>query len=440
MSDSVRATIESAFWAAIEEVDPLIAVLETIDVFDGYAMFDGTRIDTSGGVVVVAIGKAAVTMAQGAAQALGDRITTGIAITKDGHAGDAAIDRIEIVEASHPIPDERGVAATRRAIELVEEAGPDSVVLCLISGGGSALFEAPRPPVTLADLAKVTDAILRAGANIDELNQVRRPLSLVKGGGFLTAIGGRPVVTLILSDVLGNDLATIASGPTVPARDAPANALAQLERFHLLDKVPASIITSLSREADDQRMRPEPFVSVVVADNRDAIHGVRTSFEQAGLREEARWIDAEGEARERGRAWADLCLACPDNVDALVGGGEMTVTVTGDGVGGRNTEFALAAAIRLHEAGDDDWVIASLATDGQDGPTGVAGAILSGAEIALMIDQGINIDDVLARNDSLTPILAVGGSFETGPTGTNANDVYLAVRRSAVDARSGEAV
>lgn len=440
MSDPARSVIERAFWAAIEEVDPLIAVLDTIDVFDGYAMFDGTRIDTSGGVVVVAIGKAAVTMAQGASQALGDRIVAGIAITKDGHAGDATIDRIEIFEASHPIPDERGVTATRRAIELVEQAGPDAVVLCLISGGGSALFEAPRPPVTLADLATVTDAMLRAGANIDELNQVRRPLSLVKGGGFLTAIGGRPVVTLILSDVLGNDLATIASGPTVPARDAPANALAQLERFDLVDKVPASVVTSLSRDADDQRMRPEPFVSVVVADNRDAIHGVRTSLEQAGLREEARWIDAEGEAREKGRAWAELCLTCSDDIDALVGGGEMTVTVTGDGVGGRNTEFALAAAMRLHEAGDIDWVIASLATDGQDGPTGVAGAILSAADVGQMIEQGVDLNDVLARNDSLASMEAVGGEFNTGPTGTNANDVYLAVRRSAIEAQTGKQV
>jgi len=432
MTAPARELIERAYWAAVEEVDPLVAVLEAIDTFDSYALFDGKRVEISTGVVVVAIGKAAVTMAQGAAQALGDRITNGIAITKDGHAGAMTLDRFEIHEASHPIPDERGVAATRRAIELVEQADPDAVVLCLISGGGSALFEAPRPPVTLADLARVTDLMLRAGATIGELNQVRRPLSLVKGGGLLTAIGNRPVVTLILSDVLGNDLATIASGPTVPAKDAPGGALAQLERFGLLAKAPRSVIEVLSNRPEGRQGRPEVFISAVVADNRDAVHGVRVLLENEGLAERAVWIDAEGEAAEMGRKWADECLTCSADVSALVGGGEMTVTVTGDGIGGRNTEFVLAAAMRLHEAGDTEWVIASLATDGQDGPTGVAGAILSADDIDRMLALGIDLDRMLTENDSLRPIKAVGGEFDTGPTGTNANDLYLAVRRSAV--------
>lgn len=432
MNSPARDLIERAYWAAVEEVDPLVAVLEAIDTFDSYALFDGKRVEISTGVVVVAIGKAAVTMAQGAAQALGDRITRGIAITKDGHAGSVALDRFEIHEASHPIPDERGVAATRRAIELVEQADPDAVVLCLISGGGSALFEAPRPPVTLADLARVTDLMLRAGASIGELNQVRRPLSLVKGGGLLTAIGNRPVVTLILSDVLGNDLATIASGPTVPAQDAPGGALAQLERFGLLEKAPQSVIEVLSHRSEGRQARPEVFISAVVADNRDAVHGVRVLLESEGLAERAVWIDAEGEAAEMGRKWAEECLRCSPEVGALVGGGEMTVTVTGDGIGGRNTEFALAAAMRLHEAGDTDWVIASLATDGQDGPTGVAGAILSAVDIDRMRELGYDLERVLVENDSLRPIEAVGGEFNTGPTGTNANDLYLAVRRTAV--------
>ena len=440
MNERARALIEAAYWAAVEEVDPLIAVLDTIDMFDGYALFDGTRVELPAGVVVVAIGKAAVTMTQGAVQALGDEITSGIAITKDGHSGDASFDMIEIHEASHPIPDRRGVEATQRAIEIVESADRDAVVLCLISGGGSALFEAPRPPVTLDDLAEVTRLMLRAGATIDELNQVRRPLSLVKGGGFLNAIGSRTVVTLILSDVLGNDLSTIASGPTVPSHDSPGAALARLDQFGLTDKVPESVITVLSSEQEGRQTRPELFLSAVVADNRDAIHGARTSLESNGLTEEARWIDVEGEAREMGRLWADECSRCPDAIDALVGGGEMTVTVTGDGVGGRNTEFALAAAMRLRELGNRDWLVASLATDGQDGPTGVAGAILGADDIDQMIEAGIDLDSVLAENDSLIPLRAVGADFETGPTGTNANDIYLAIRVSAVNASDAGSV
>ncbi|MEZ4497944.1 MAG: glycerate-2-kinase family protein [Thermomicrobiales bacterium] len=248
-------------------------------------------------------------------------MTSGIAITKDGHSGDASFDRIEIHEASHPIPDQRGVEATQRAIEIVESADRDAVVLCLISGGGSALFEAPRPPVTLDDLAEVTRLMLRAGATIDELNQVRRPLSLVKGGGFLNAIGSRTVVTLILSDVLGNDLSTIASGPTVPSHDSPGAALARLDQFGLKDKVPESVMTVLSSEQEGRRTRPELFLSAVVADNRDAIHGAGPRSKATDSRKK-RWIDVEGEAREMGRLWADECSRCSGTIDALVGGGE----------------------------------------------------------------------------------------------------------------------
>lgn len=426
-----RDAIAAMFARALQAVDPRRAVAESLDRNDAGISIQGDSIRVEGSIVVVALGKAAVTMTQGALDALGSRIDGGIAITKDGHSGEARFDRIEICEASHPIPDERGVRATRRAIELVNQAARSDLILALISGGGSALFEAPRPPVTLADMASVTDLLLRAGADIAELNKVRTQLSLVKGGGFLDLVGERAIATLVLSDVLGNDPRVIASGPTYPGERDPAGARAVLDRFDLWDSVPASVRDVLSSpppsETSDGRRRGAIWF---VADNQTAVAAAVEEARGLGLQPESAWKDATGEARERGREWADLCLDSPNGVKCVVGGGEMTVTVRGDGVGGRNTEFALAAAMRLHERGDTDWVVASLATDGQDGPTGVAGAILEASDVARLAAEGFDLGDSLARNDTLAPILATEGAVVTGPTGTNVNDIYIGVRRS----------
>lgn len=430
--DSARAAIEAMFDAALTAADPRRAVGDAIRIVNGRVVIGGEAVDGSGRVVLVALGKAAVTMTQGAVEALGERIAAGIAITKDGHAGPARFEGIEIVEASHPIPDERGVEATRRALELVEQAGPDDLILALISGGGSALFEAPRPPVTLADVATVTDLLLRAGAAITELNRVRTPLSLVKGGGLARAAGERPLVTLILSDVLGNDPRVIASGPTVSGGADMFAAREVLERFAVWNQAPEPVRSVLSEEPDEDTA-PATQQVVIVADSERAVEAARVQAADLGLRAEVIWNEAIGEARERGREWADACLAADSATDCLLGGGEMTVTVRGDGVGGRNTEFALAAAMRLHEAGDREWVIASLATDGQDGPTDVAGAILDASKIEQMREQEIDPLAHLERNDSLIPIEAVNGAVAPGPTGTNVNDLYLAVRRSSVE-------
>ncbi len=429
--DPARAAIEAMFGAALAAADPRRAVRDAIRIASGKIVVEDDEVAGSGRVVLIALGKAAVTMAQGAQVALGDRIVSGIAITKDEHAGLARFKRIEIAEASHPIPDERGVEATRRALELVERAGPDDLVLALISGGGSALFEAPRSPVTLEDVAAFTDLLLKAGAAITDLNRVRTPLSLVKGGGLASAAGKRPLVTLILSDVLGNDPRVIASGPTVPGGVDVAAAREVLERFGVWDQVPEAVRLVLSAEPEEQAETATPQL-LIIADNDRAVAAGRDEAADRGLRAEIIWNEAIGEARERGREWADACHAAVPGIDCLLGGGEMTVTVRGDGVGGRNTEFALAAAMRLHELADREWVVASLATDGQDGPTDVAGAILDADAIERMRQQGIDPLAHLERNDSLAPIEAVGGTVAPGPTGTNVNDLYVAVRRSTV--------
>lgn len=427
--DRARPIIERLYQAALIAADPRRAVRDAITVDDDHLTVTGESFGRDTEVVVLAIGKAAVTMAAGAQDALGGRIRRGIAITKDDHAGDAVLERIEIYEASHPIPDERGVLATRRAIDLLESAGERELVLALISGGGSALFESPTPPVTLADMQAVTGALLRAGAAIDELNAVRTPLSQVKGGGLLEHLGGHKLVTLIVSDVLGNDPRVIASGPTVPGNRDRGCARSVLEQFGLWDSVPSSVRTVLSEPDASERGSSRVSPVDVIADNRSAVAAAADAVADLGLATRTVWVDRTGEARDQARLWIDEIAAAAPDVDCLIGGGELTVTVRGDGIGGRNTEFALAAALALDS---DDWVVASLATDGQDGPTGVAGGFLDSVAIADLRARGIDLEAALAANDSLRPLELANGVVTPGPTGTNVNDLYLAIRKSAI--------
>lgn len=418
------------FRAALDRVEPAAAVRRFLRRDSDALLVGERRLPVRGRVYVVAVGKAAVGMARGAEQALGSLPFEGIAITKDGHASGELPGRIRVYEASHPIPDERGVEATRSVLAMLKRVEPEDVVLALISGGGSALLEAPRPPVTLDDLAATTDLLLRAGAPITYLNAVRIPLSLVKGGGLRQAAGRAAFGTLLLSDVLGNDPGVIASGPTVPSRFTRSGALELLDRYKLRNRVPGSVVSALAQADDEESGRVEwddPLV--VVGDNAAAVEALEQAATADGYKAARIWDAREGEAADLGKAWVRACQDASDDIDVLIGGGEATVTVQGDGIGGRNTEFALAAALALDEAGDDGWVVASLATDGQDGPTGVAGAIADSGTVRRAAERGVDARTALARNDSLRVFEAAGGVVDTGPTGTNVNDLFLAVRR-----------
>ena len=419
--------IETLFAAALAASDPRVAVRGTLALDGADVLVAGERFVAPRRIVVVGAGKAAVTMARGAEDVLGARIDTGWVITKDGHARSELPLRVVVAEAAHPIPDARGVAATRRLIDIVAGCRADDLVVALISGGGSALLEAPRPPVTLADLAAMTDLLLKAGAPIHDLNAVRIPLSLVKGGGLLLAAGAAAIGTLILSDVLGSDPRIIASGPTVPGSATRAEALAVIARYGLAEQAPAAIIAALN-EPEPMRAEAAGGPLRIIADNALAVTAAQRAAEQAGLRTDVVWTARIGEAREQAVAWVDACATAASNVDLLLGGGELTVTVTGDGVGGRNTEFALAAALELERRGLGGWTIASLATDGEDGPTGVAGAIVDATSAASARATGFDPAAALAANDSLAAVRAGGVVLAPGPTGTNVNDLYFAVR------------
>lgn len=404
------------------------------------------RYPVMGRLSVVAIGKAAVEMAAGAERACGDLIDEGLVLTKDGHGRGRQLRVCEVMEAAHPVPDTRGERATEEIMRRARQLGSGDVLLALISGGGSALLEAPRPPLTLADLARTTDLLLRAGAPIQDLNAVRIPLSQVKGGGLRRAAGRATTITLILSDVLGNDPRVIASGPTVAGDSEPLAARRGWEvlaRYDLQDQVAASVKGMLEQrlgsDADraaidlpgDVPRSATPSPVRIVGDNRIMVDAAAIAASTSGVEPRVIWMAQEGEASDLGRAWVNECRAAPLDVGLLLGGGEATVRVRGAGTGGRNTEFALAAAMELARSGVEDWVVASLATDGQDGSTGAAGAIADAGTVARARSAGVDSRQALLENDSLRFFDAAGGLVQPGPTGTNVNDLYLAVRISS---------
>lgn len=434
--EAAAAACRRWYAAALAAVDPKAAVRRVLRRDGAALVLGGERLPVPGRVVVLGMGKAAVGMGRAAVETCGDLVDGGLLVTKDGHGGSDAPAGIAVLESAHPIPDGRSVAAGRAALDLVGGLGRRDVLLALISGGGSSLLEVPRPPATLADLMAVTGLLLRAGAPIGDLNAVRTPLSLTKGGGLRRLAGEARVVTLLLSDVLGGDPRVIASGPTVPSERSPTAALALLDHYRLRDRVPPSVLTALAALPEAEAM---PGTSddrlLTVGDNATAVEALAAAASAEGWSPAVIWRDREGEAADLGRAWVAACRAAPPGVDVLLGGGEATVTVRGSGVGGRNTEFALAAALTLEGDAAPDWVVASLATDGQDGPTGAAGAIVDPGTAGRSRLGGVDPERALRANDSLRVFEAAGGVVAPGPTGTNVNDLYVAVRLSAVGER-----
>lgn len=414
----------------LRAVDPRRAVVQSITRDGVRLMMGGHVVDlpADGRVVAVAIGKAASEMAHGVVDALGGGLSRGIILTKDGHATTPPTDWV-VYEASHPVPDERGVAATFEILREMESLDRCDLAIVLVSGGGSALLEAPRDGVSLQDIQETTRLLLNAGAPIHHLNAVRSELSLVKGGGLRRAVGDADCLSLILSDVLGNDPSVIASGPTIDQSPNPRAALDLLSAYDLDDRAPGTVLNLLRAGSDYQAqpdVRRDAFL--IVGDNDTFIEAIAREAAKDELREVICLRLAEGEARALAIRFIDTIEAQSATFDVAIGGGEATVTVRGDGSGGRNTEFSLAVAIALHERGLD-WVVASLASDGQDGSIDAAGAIVDRETVDRGFRQGLDAQWYLANNNSGGYFEQLGALVKPGPTGTNVNDVYIAVRR-----------
>lgn len=404
---------------------------------DALTVADGETVDLGAidRVWIVGAGKAAVPMAAAALEVLGDRVAGGTVTTKDGHGG--ALPGIEVWEAAHPLPDARGLAGAAAALEVARGAGASDLVLVLLSGGASALWPAPPPGVLLSDVRAVTDRLLRAGATIHELNAVRKRLSRVAGGGLAKAAHPARVVALAVSDVVGSPLGVIASGPTVADTAGYAEALEVLLEYGITG--PNSVTRWLQAGAAGEA--PPPFdardpafartASYVIARNRDALSGAAAEAERLGYAATLAGDDLEGEAREVAREVARLGLEALEGGDprptAILLGGETTVTVRGTGRGGRNQEMALALALEIE--GRDGIVAAALGTDGTDGTTDAAGAMVDGGTVARGDAAGLDARAALDRNDAHPFLQATGDLIVTGPTGTNVNDVVLLLVR-----------
>ena len=418
--------IRRIYTEALLAVAPRRAVVAALHDLDG-------ELEPDGRLIVIAIGKAAPAMAQGARDVLGDRITHGIILTKHGHL-DAPVSGFDAFEAGHPIPDDDGARATRTIIDTVSDLSADDAVLALVSGGGSALLELPRKPLTLADMQATTRLLLHAGAGIHELNAVRSLLSQVKGGGLRRIIGPARCISLLLSDVLGNDPSVIASGPTIPTDLSSERARAIVDRFGVEDRLPIAVRRFLSEDIElmDAPQAAEGDICRVIADNATLLAEMEQLFQQEGLSTAVAWRDFAGDATDLGHRLVVDASAAEPGVDVLLGGGEATVEVTGDGGGGRNSEAALVAAIDLDRSGAP-WVIASLATDGQDGASDATGAIADPDTIERARRKDVDAASSLHENDSATFFARSGGLVTTGPSGTNVNDVYVAMRARRED-------
>jgi glycerate 2-kinase len=386
-------------------------------------------------ILVVGFGKASPAMAQAVEEVLGERISGGLVVTKEGHA--LPLRRLEVVEAGHPLPDARGEDAARRILGLARQAGRQDLLLCLVSGGGSALLPLPAPGLTLEDKGRTTELLLRSGTTIEELNTVRKHLSAIKGGWLARAAHPATVVALVLSDVLGDRLDAIASGPLAPDPTTYRDALEILERYGLLDEVPPAVRCHLERgEAGQVPETPKPgdpaferVHTVIVGSLAQAAQAAAARARKLGYHTSILTTFLEGEAREVGRVVAALALeerkaARPLPLPAcLVLGGETTVTVRGRGKGGRNQELALSAALALE--GVRGVLVVSFATDGTDGPTDAAGGVVDGTTVSRARACGHDPRQHLACNDAYPCLDAVGDLLRTGPTRTNVNDLVL---------------
>jgi glycerate-2-kinase len=435
----MRRDARAAFDAAVAEVQPRRLVPRVVQKIGSSLVVAGERWPEVGGRrVVMAIGKAAPGLAEAwIAAAAGWAGEVWVLSPHDAPVSARLEAAATILRGSHPYPDAAGEAATRRLLEVATSLGDDDLLVVLLSGGGSALLAAPVAGIELAEVRATTQALLHAGAAISELNCVRRQLLAAAGGGLARAAWPAPVRTLILSDVLGDPLPDIASGPTVPPSSGAADALAVLDRLALRTEVPAAVRRVLETAAARPTEVPAWAAAVstrVIGNNLSAVTAAARELQRRGYVVEVARDRLTGEARDRGRELADEVRAWkPPAPAAVVSGGETTVTVRGGGRGGRNQELALAAAMELD--GADGIVLLAAGTDGIDGLSDNAGAVIDGGTAARLRAAGVDAAAALAANDSAAALAAAGDTIHTGPTGTNVCDLTMVLQAPVPEPR-----
>ena len=432
-----RADAASIFQTAVEAADPSRCVQRVLER-------DGNDLRVAGSsfaagdlsrIVVAGAGKATPAMAAAVESVLGDLVSAGHVNTKYGHS--VRLERITTTECGHPLPDAAGVEGTEAMVSLLDQADDRTLVLCLFSGGGSALMPAPAEGLNLEEKQQTTQLLLECGATIDEINTVRKHLSRTKGGLLARAAQPASVVSLMVSDVIGDRLETIASGPTCPDPTTFRQSMDIVERYGICPRLPKAVRsrleTGLAGGVPETPKGGDPcFARVanhVIGNNTLSLEAARAAAQKLGYRTLVLSSRIAGETRDI----AGMHAAIAEEVAAagqplpppacLISGGETTVTIRGKGKGGRNQEFALAAA--LHLAGNEHITVLSGGTDGTDGPTDAAGAIADGSTTKRGHAAGLDAADHLSRNDSYHFFQPLGDLLMTGPTGTNVMDLRL---------------
>ncbi|BBO68247.1 hydroxypyruvate reductase [Desulfosarcina alkanivorans] len=433
----LKTIARTIFNAGIKAVDPAGCVDRQLRLAAGDLRVGETvyPLGAAGRIYLIGAGKASAAMARSAERVLGGRIDAGLVITKYDHA--VPLQRCRVMEAGHPVPDENGVRATAALLDLVATAGPDDLILCMISGGGSALTPAPAGGIGLADKQETTRLLLACGATIHEINTIRKHLSRIKGGQLCRHANGARIVSLILSDVIGDNLDIIASGATAPDPGTFADCIEILHRHDLSDRIPEPVRRHLFRgdrgQADETPKPGDPVFDRV--DNRivgsisDALRAAENESRRQGFTPLVLSSMIQGEAGDVAKV---LCAVAKEvrrsgrpipAPACLLSGGETTVTIRGDGLGGRNMELALAAGLEL--SGDHRTLLLSAGTDGTDGPTDAAGAFADGSTVARADALGISAGRCLANNDAYRFFHPLGDLLVTGPTRTNVMDLQI---------------
>ncbi|RLB07960.1 MAG: glycerate kinase [Deltaproteobacteria bacterium] len=431
----------SIFQAGLKAVDPREAVKRALHLSGDelqmgqrrYRLSDFKRIWTVGA------GKAAVPMAQAIEDILGERLKGGVVITKYGHI--AELKKVRIMEAGHPIPDEAGQRGARALVDMVKELGEGDLLLCLLSGGGSALLPFPVEGVSLTEKQETTKLLLNCGAEIHEINAIRKHLSRIKGGGLARFAYPATVVSLILSDVIGDDLDVIASGPTAGDKSTFAECIKVIEKYHLTPRVPSAVWDYLRKgAAGEVQETPKPddpifrkVFNLIVGSNIQCLEAAALKAQQLGYHTLVLSSFIGGETREVAKVHGAILKEIlrsgrPLSTPAcLISGGETTVTIRGKGKGGRNQEFVLACGMEI--AGWEGAAVFSAGTDGTDGPTDAAGAFADWRTVERALKIGLDPEAYLQANDSYHFFKKLGDLVITGPTNTNVMDIRILIAR-----------
>jgi hydroxypyruvate reductase len=438
----LKKDVQAIFKAALAAVEPSKAVTKALSkskdllsIVQGKKVVKTLDLKKFNRIFIVGAGKATAPMAKAVETVLGSRITGGIVSVKTGHG--LKLKKTAVLEAAHPVPDEAGVEAARQIKGLLEATGENDLIFSLISGGGSALLPLPAEGLTLREKQTATKMLLECGATIHEINAVRKHMSQIKGGQMARMAAPATVINLMLSDVVGDDMDTIASGPFVPDRTTFEEVAVILAKYRLMKKVPKAIRTILKKgligRTDETPKEDEPafknITNLIVGSNFMALAAAADQAKAIGYHPLILSSSIEGETREVARVHAAIAREVrgtghPIKTPAcLISGGETTVTIKGSGLGGRNQEFVLAAALDID--GLDDMLVFSAGTDGTDGPTDAAGAMADGSTCARALQAGLSPHHHLDRNDAYPLFKQLGDLVITGPTRTNVMDVHL---------------